>query len=346
MPASSFDTFFACTILVAAALVGTAFLGSTMQARIDGTQDINKGSYLKAIADHIITNPGSPIDWGISSTNPLDFGLAASESTAPYDLDVDKITRLSNLSNQSLSTFDLATSAKLNNIAFGISVSQIMTLAIEQTSNYTSGNEIFVNFTVSTVIDSKPASANLHCYVIAGGYVDTVNGSSSSSSGVSFIAVPVHGSSVDNALLLIFARASFDDRITSYGVYNFADSMQETASSQRLPSPKDYTLNLPANISETLQNGYAFSYSAEQLLVYTHGVSQCRLPRLVDSSPLIIVMCGSDDGIPFEEWTAYPQVPLKTGVNFSDQEQNVFSYIVTINGVLYRLDLSLGDLPP
>ena len=64
MPTSSFDTFFACTIIVAAALIGTAFLGSTMQTRIASTQDINKDSYLKAIADHIVTNPGSPVDWG------------------------------------------------------------------------------------------------------------------------------------------------------------------------------------------------------------------------------------------------------------------------------------------
>ena len=76
MPASSFDTFFACTIIVAAALIGMAFLGSTMQTRIASTQDINKDSYLKAIADRIIMNPGSPSEWGSSSVSPIDFGLA------------------------------------------------------------------------------------------------------------------------------------------------------------------------------------------------------------------------------------------------------------------------------
>ena len=81
MPSTSIDTFFACTIIVAAALIATAFLCSTMQTRINSTQDINKESYLKAIADHIITNPGTPLNWGSSSSVPADFGLAASPST-------------------------------------------------------------------------------------------------------------------------------------------------------------------------------------------------------------------------------------------------------------------------
>jgi hypothetical protein len=344
LPSSSFDMFFACTVLVAAALIGTAFLSQTMQARIESTQDINKVSYLKAIADHLITNPGSPVDWGKSSGVPEDFGLATTESMLPFDLDIDKITRLSSFCNNSLSTFDLATSAKLNNIALGISVSQIMTLTIEQTSNYTSGSEIYVTFTVSTIIDSKPASSSLHCYVIGNGIVGILNGSSSNS-GVGFITVQASLGSADSALLLVFARSSFDDRVTSYGVYNFSDSMQVTASTQSLPSPKGFTLNFSRNSSVEFQNGYVFSYVDEQTLVYTKGANHSQVPSLVGNSPLVIVMCGLENGLPIEVWTAYPQVPLKAAANFAGQEQNVFSYIVTVNGVLYRLNLSLGDLP-
>ena len=60
---------------------------------------------------------------------------------------------------------------------------------------------------------------------------------------------------------------------------------------------------------------------------------------------MVLVVCGFNGADFFQEWTAYPQVPLKAGANFAGSEQNVFSYIVTVNGVLYRLDLSLGDLP-
>ncbi len=103
MPTSSFDTFFACTILVAAALIGMAFLGSTLQTRIVSTQDINKDNYLKALADRIVTKPGVPINWGTSSALPSDFGLASSDPTYSYQVDIDKITRLNRLNNYSLS---------------------------------------------------------------------------------------------------------------------------------------------------------------------------------------------------------------------------------------------------
>ena len=48
-----------------------------MQARIDNTQDINKDNYLKAIADHIITSPGTPVDWGTSQRFAARFRLSA-----------------------------------------------------------------------------------------------------------------------------------------------------------------------------------------------------------------------------------------------------------------------------
>ena len=112
--------------MVAAALIATAFLGSTMQTRIADTQDINKDSYLKAIADRIITNPGTPTNWG-TKVLPVDFGLAVNSSDSPYELDIDKISRLNNHNNYSLSYLDLSNATKLNNIALGIRVSQLIT---------------------------------------------------------------------------------------------------------------------------------------------------------------------------------------------------------------------------
>ena len=77
MPTTSIDTFFACTIIIAAALISTAFLASSLQTTINNTQDINKESYLQAIADHIVTNSGSPTNWASCSDVPIDFGLAS-----------------------------------------------------------------------------------------------------------------------------------------------------------------------------------------------------------------------------------------------------------------------------
>lgn len=345
MPTSSLDTFFACSILVAAALIGTAFLSSTMQTRIASTQDINKASYLKAIADHIVTNTGSPLDWGTSSALPDDFGLATS-SIRPYELDIDKISRLNALNNYSLSYADMEKSAKLSNIALGISVSQLMTLNVLQTSNSTVGGDISFSFTISASIDSKPTSANLRGYVVAENYLTDINGTISET-GIGQVTIRIPAADTNNALLILFARASINDRMTSYAIFNFADSTQEsTPSSTSLDlTPLNYTLRFNQSSSDiTVQNGYVFSYSYRQTLASFEG-GQSSIPKLIDQSPMILSVSGLNGANYFQEWTAYPQVPMKAGANFTNSEQNLYSYIVTVNGVLCRLDVSLGDLP-
>ena len=344
MPSTAIDTFFACTIIVAAALIATAFLCSTMQTSISSTQNINKESYLQAIADHIITNPGAPINWGTSSGVPTDFGLAAGSSTIPYELDIDKITRLNDLNNYSLSYPDMENAAKLNNIALGITVSQVMSINIEQISNST-GNDVSFTFAILTSIDSEPTSASLNCYVANDSLSDVTY--STSGIGVYDVTFKIPSAATGNAILIVFARASFDDRITSYAIYNFQNSTQESAPSNDILSltPLNYMLSYTNSTDVTIQNGYIFSYSYQQNLTLVQGTSQYLIPTIIDNSPFVIVLCGSlDNGTYFQEWTSYPQVPLTAGSSFEDSEQNVFSYIVTINGVLYKVNISFGDV--
>ena len=316
-----------------------------MQTSIDSTQNINKDSYLQAIADHIITNPGDPVNWGTSSV-PDDFGLASGSSTAPYELDIDKITRLNSLNNYSLSYFNMETSAKLNNVALGITVSQVMSINIEQTSNSTDGDSVSFAFTVLTSINSEPASASLNSYVVADNYLSNVTGVTSGV-GVGYVNVQIPNAEAGNAMLIVFARASFDDRVTSYAIYNFQSSSQESAPSNDVLTltPLNYTLSYSTNSSDlTIQNGYVFTYSYQQNLTPIQDTTQYTIPALIDQSPFIIVLCGSNGGAYFQEWSSYPQVPLRAGSSFDDSEQNVFSYMVTINGVLYNVDISFGDV--
>jgi hypothetical protein len=218
---------FQCTIIVTVALIATAFFTSTMQTSINSTQNINKDCYLKAIADHIVTNSGTPINWGISSSVSVDFGLAAGYSTIQYELDINKVTRLNSLNNYSLSYFDMENSAKLSNIAFGVTVSQVMSINIQQSSNRTVGNDIFFTFSILTSIDSEPADAKLNCYVATNNYQCSVaNSTSGMESAALLFKFPAPSAS--QALLIVFARASMDDRITSYAVYNFRNSTQES----------------------------------------------------------------------------------------------------------------------
>ena len=292
MPSTSIDTFFACTIIVAAALIATAFLSSTMQTTIDSTQNINKESYLQAIADHIISNPGTPTNWGTTTNSvPTDFGLASSSSTIPYELDIDKITRLNNLNNYSFSYSEMANAAKLNNIAFGITVSQVMSISIQQLSNSTIGNEGYFNFTILTAINCEAMSASLNCYVLANNYLSNVT-DSTSNVGVGYITFQIPNSATDNAMLIVFARASFDDRITSYAIYNFQNSAQELAPNNSILtlSPLNYVLNIASNSSDVaVQNGYIFSFSTEKNLAYTQGENECPIPNIIDKSPFVLV---------------------------------------------------------
>jgi hypothetical protein len=330
---------------VAAALIATAFLSSTMQTRIESTQDINKQSYLKALADYIVTNPGTPFSWGCVSAVPSDFGLAASPSIIPYEIDMDKISRLNTLNKYSLSYADIAKAAKLTNVALGIQVSQAMFINIKQLSNSTTGGETSFDFAILTSIYSKPVGASLHCYVLANNYLNEAT-NTTSIEGVGYITVQIPSTAINNAMLIVFARASFNDRITSYALYNFLYSAQQSAPSNDILalSPQNYVLSFTTNSSDlVVEKGYIFSYSYQQSLSSIQE-TQCPIPDLVDKSPFIVVVCGLNNAMYFQEWTAYPQIPLRAGSNFENSEQNIFSYLVTINDVLYRLDVSLGDV--
>ncbi len=346
MPSTSIDTFFACTIIVAVALISTAYLTSTMQTTINNTKDINKNSYLQAIADHIITNPGAPANWGATSGIPSDFGLAAASSASPYELDIDKISRLNSLNNYSLSYFNMANAAKLNAIALGIKVSQVMSINIEQSSYSAMGIDESFTFAILTSIDSEPTSASLSCYVVANNYLINVT-NATSNVGVGYVTVQIPSTDGSNAILIVFARASFDNRITSYALYNFQNSTLESAPSNDILTltPLNYTLSLTTNSSDlTIQNSYIFSYAYQQNLASLQGTTQYAIPKIIDKSPYVIVLCGFNNGVYFQEWTSYPQVPLAAGSTFEGSEQNVFSYTVTINNALYKVDLSFGDV--
>jgi hypothetical protein len=327
-------------------LIATAFLGTTLQARIDSTQDVNKDSYLKAIADRIVTGSGDPVDWGAHGVVPSDFGLATNPPAVTYELDIDKVSRLSNLNDNALSYLEVANAAKLSNIAIGIEVSQTLTVHLSQTNNYTIGQETYIALTVSTTIESKPTLANLRCYIIADNYQYNIT-ASTLESGTCALTVHFPTENANDALLVVFARAPFDERITSYATYNLADSIQETAPAKAslALSPLNYALSFNESSGASLQRVYLLSYSYQQAITNVQS-SPCAIPKLIDHSPNVLVTCGQIASQPLEEWTSYPQIPLTAGSSFANSERNVFSYMVTIDGVLYKLEVTLGDLNP
>ena len=345
MPTVSIDTFFACSLIVSVALLATASLAGTMQTRINSLQDLNKDDYLRTIAEHVVTSYGTPVDWGSSNAVPTTFGLSDSDSSHLYELDIDKISRLNSQNSYSLSYFQVSNAARLNNIALGISLSQMLSITLMPSAKTTVGDETAYTFKISVSQASWPTSASLHCYVAARDFLSGVS-NITSSAGIGYVSVQIPNSSTGPALLIVFARASFNDRITSYEAYSFAHLSQEPSPNHTFLglSPLNYTLNLNPNFPDiTIEQGYAFSYAYQSNLTSITTTTYA-IPAFVDKSPTVLVISGINDTTSFVEWASYPDIPLDFGSNFENSEENVFVYIVTVKETLYKLTLSFGDV--
>ena len=347
MPAISIDTFFACSLLVSVALLATASLAGTMQDRINGMQDLNKNDYLRNIAENLLTSYGTPGDWGSTDVVPSSFGLADSASSQPYVLDIDKISRLNSQNSYELSYFQVSQASRLNNIALGISLSQMLSVTTMLSATSSVGDETAYTFEISVSQASGPTSAALQCYFVAKDYVSTVS-NTTSSTGVGYVTAQIPNADSGPGLLVVFARAAFDDRVTACGTYSFAHLSQEPSPNHTFLglSPLNYTLTVEENFPGiTIEHGYAFSYAYQSNLTAT-SASTYAIPEFVDKSPTVLVISGLNGTTAFTEWTAYPDIPLDFGADFANSEKNVFTYNVLVKGTLYKLTLGFGDVPP
>jgi hypothetical protein len=70
------------------------------------------------------------------------------------------------------------------------------------------------------------------------------------------------------------------------------------------------------------------------------------IPKLADSSPMIIMLAGNNGSTSFAEWVPYPQLPLQVGANFNGSIAGAqivsLSHVVIINNVLYEVVTKWG----
>jgi hypothetical protein len=345
MPATSIDMFFACTLVVSVAIIATAFLAGAMQTQISSMQDLNKQDYLRTIADHIATSYGSPENWGSSGLVPTSLGLSAANGQGGTEIDTDKVTRLNNQNSYALSYLDAFNAARLKNIAFGVSVSQILQMEIVSSAISPNSETTAYTFQIKVSEDLGPVRASLRCHVLASEFISDVS-NETSNLGIGYITVELPNSANGPALLVVFARATFDDRLTAYNVLPFAHLSEEPQPNRTFVdlSPLNYKLTVNSNYSTvTVKNMYAFSYSYQSNLTSSLGNTYL-IPTFTDKSPIILVAQGTNGEVQFNEWTAYPQVPLEFGANLSHSETNVYDYPVVIKGALYKLTLHFGDV--
>jgi hypothetical protein len=343
MPATSIDAFFACTLIVAVVVVSMVATTMIVAPYLNSLNDLNEAEYLQKIVEHVVVNPGSPVNWGQNqSVTPEAFGLAKNGSFS-YELDLDKVSRINSQNTYALSYLEFLEALRLEKVALRIVFSQIMNVSITLNSNETVGDSTNYSFTVSVSRDEAPVATSLQCYVVANNFLNATS-SSTSSSGEGVVDVSIPDSSNGTALLLVFARASYDDRVTAQGVYAFGHLSSEPSPNNTFLelSPLNGTLQVDPKVSGvSLETAYEFSHNYNSTLTSTSNETYT-IPEILDSSPKVLAVTGWNGSTFFVEWVAYPQVPLEIGANFDNTECFSFNYMVTIDRAFYRLNVQCG----
>ncbi|RLI40776.1 hypothetical protein DRO69_12450, partial [Candidatus Bathyarchaeota archaeon] len=201
----------------------------------------------------------------------------------------------------------------------------------------------------STEKSGRPISAQLSCYVISKEYIDHVL-SSTSSSGNGSVSVTIPNSENGTALLVSFAKA--EPRMVAFNVYPFShnSSAPKPNGTFMSLSPLNYTLNVSFTYpTEEVLMTQAFTYGYNFEMTQISGDNQTAeysIPHLLDSSPMILVLTGSNGSSVFAEWAAYPQLPIAMGSDLSGlgaaSKIVSFTFIVTVNSALYRCTIKFA----
>jgi len=329
-------------ILIASAMVGTA---KVMQPYIEDLANMNGVERYRSLAEYLLLSSGNPSDWGKNrDVVPSTFGLA-SETRQPYELDLDKVTRLNIDNLYSLTYREILAALGTEDTSFNIRIRPLFEVAIELTNSQIEETETIYTFKVSTSKSGYPLATWLKGYIVIGAYVDTVS-SSSNSSGVGIINATLSNTLGETALLVVFAKSQAHPQMISFNTYSFGHNSEASEPNQTFLklSPLNHVLNASfRNSTVEVSNAYVFTYSYNFSLSQTAVGNQSveySIPRLLEASPMLLVLNGNNASISFAEWTTYPQLPLEIGADFSDLTSDLkavaVAYVVSVNSVLYE----------
>lgn len=352
MPASSIDTFLACSIMIILVLAAMASTASTLRPSLSELPHLNDAERFQQLARHVLLAPGSPRSWGsLRDVVPDSFGLSDVDYSLPYQLDIDKVSRLNGDNLFSLSSTQLLQSFGVKDVAFQIEIKTLFNLSTNLVSSAVGANETTYEFEVSAMKTGLPVSAYLRGYIVVKNYVKSFV-SSTSSVGKASIVITIPNSVNGTALLLTFAKEKNVPQMVAFNVYAFGHSSSTPWPNRTFArlSPLNYVLNATftypsEEVLRALVFTYRYNFSLVENIKGTQSV-EYGIPRLLDSSPMLLVITGLNDSSSFAEWSSYPQVPLKIGVDFdaSDGGAKIVSLnnIVTINSAMYEVVTKWG----
>jgi hypothetical protein len=351
MPTVSIDTFFACSLMILLVLSAMATTSNLLYPQINNASGTGISDKYREVSKLLLLSCGKPANWGQSRHSvPNTFGLAKDDSELLYDLDIDKVTRLNNENTYGLSYAQIFAAAGLPDVSFRIEVKPVFDVTVNLTASFSGENESIYQFSVLTEKSGLSVQTELRCYLVVENYLEMPY--SGYSSGRIYFNATLSNSIVGPALLVAFAKSASNPEIVSYGIYRFAHNSAEPEPEStflRL-SPLNYTLNatfLSSTIN--LSSAQVLTFDRSSVLTLTENSSESatfEIPRLLGASPLVLVVSGSNSTVSFSEWTAYPQIPVQTGADFSSLKSlsDVFAYtfIVTINSAIYECMVWLG----
>jgi len=338
-------------LLALSAMAGTSKLMAPYLTDLAHRDDADR---FQPLASHLLLTTGTPANWGqLAGTVPSSFGLAKADALQPYDLDIDKVTRLNGENAYSIDYSDLWQAFGVKDVSFQIEVKTLFQLSIDMISNATLGGLRVYEFRVTAAKSGMPVSAALSNYVVVQDFVNET-ACSTSSNGVATFEVGIPNSISGTALLLVFAQATVNHDIVSLGMYSFGHNAQSPLPNRTFTqlNPLDYVLNASlrySSVEVSEAQMFTFNYNFS-LNVKTQGVQtvEYSVPRLLDASPMVMVLTGVNGSASFAEWVTYPQVPLQVGAGFSESTAGsriaVCSHTVTIGSALYEVVTKWGGV--
>ena len=347
MPVSSIDTILACSIMIVLASSAMAITSITLNPYINELSHKTDFERYQQLAKYILLNPGTPPNWGSTpEAVPSSFGLALANSSRPYQLDVDKVSRLNNENTYSITYAQILEAFGVRDVALRIEVKALFGLSVDLISISTEGNETTYIFEIITKKSELPISAQLSCYVISKDYVDNVI-SSTSSSGKGSVSVTLPNSANGTALLISFAK--IETQIVAFNIYPFSHNSSTPKPNRTFMrlNPLNYTLNVSfSHPNEEVLRAQVFTYNYTSEMNQISGDNQTAeysFPRLLDASPMIMTITGSNGSSIFAEWVSYPQLPIEMGTDLSglDAAAKIVSltFIVNVNLALYEFTI-------
>jgi hypothetical protein len=351
VPAASVDTFFACSLMVLLVLSAMASTSKILYPYINYASDKNVAEKYRQISKYLLLNAGTPSNWGENNRTALTtFGLAKVGSENPYDLDRDKVSRLSSENIYAISYAQAFSTLKMPDITFRIEIKPMFEVAIRLEATYEEANRTVYQFAISLEKHGSPVLADLQCYVVAEDFVGTT--SIFFRGGKTYVNATLPNTIIGPALIIVFAKSAYDSRIVSFSSHAFAhNSRQPTPNRTFLRlSPLNHTLTatfIQPNV--TLMKAYAFTFNYNSTLTQVVADSYSAIfaiPHFADSSPTLIVATGTNSTTFFTEVAAYPQIPLQTGADFENLETRTtvfaYTYSVTIESAIYECTIWLG----